>query len=152
MIERYGWTKEAMGHLYKLDSFIRETQRLSPGTTGRSTGLYFAIHNAAHPDPIIEATPRIALVDFRLSNGFVIPAGTRVSTHLSAMHLDPEIYENASEFDGFRYSRLRESNPQEATRHQAVNTTNMNYLSFGHGRHAWYVFKLQPYIELKWPF
>ena len=41
-------------------------------------------------------------------------------------------YPNAHVFDGFRYSRLRESDP---TKYQMVKT-DCDYLLFGHGFHA----------------
>ena len=30
VIEREGWTKEALGQMYKIDSFIKESQRKTP--------------------------------------------------------------------------------------------------------------------------
>ena len=43
-----------------------------------------------------------------------------------------DYYPNAHVFDGFRYSRLRESDP---TKYQMVKT-DCDYLLFGHGFHA----------------
>jgi hypothetical protein len=53
--------------------------------------------------------------------------------------MDEEIYPNAHEFDGFRFSRLREKEGDDdvlAARHQLV-TTSPELLGFGLGRHAW---------------
>jgi hypothetical protein len=35
MTERFGWTKEAMEHMVKLDSFIKEALRLNPLSAGK---------------------------------------------------------------------------------------------------------------------
>ena len=38
-IARHGWTKEAMDNLPKLDSIMRESQRLTPFNSGESTTI-----------------------------------------------------------------------------------------------------------------
>jgi hypothetical protein len=49
------------------------------------------------------------------------------------------IYDNPDEFDGFRFAKLREKDEYErVTKYQMVNTAP-DYVTFGHGRHAWYV-------------
>ncbi|KAE9393372.1 cytochrome P450 [Gymnopus androsaceus JB14] len=75
VVRELGWTKAAMGQMRKLDSFMKEAQRLS-GLGGTSM-------------------VRMALRDFTFSNGTVIPAGTMVSVALYGMHYDDEIYEEA---------------------------------------------------------
>jgi len=64
----------------------------------------------------------------------VVPAGTTIAAPIIPLHNEsstssPEI------FDGFRYSRMNEENIGPTT-HQMVNT-DLNYLLFGHGKHAW---------------
>jgi cytochrome P450 len=82
---------------------------------------------------------RLVLRPFTLSNGLTIPAGTLVAVPLHAIHRDEEIYPNPEEFDGFRFSKLREKEGGvTATSHQAVSTST-EQLAFGLGRHAWYV-------------
>jgi cytochrome P450 len=80
---------------------------------------------------------RLTLRPFTLSNGVTIPAGTLVSLPLRAVHADREIYPNAEEFDGFRFSKLREQEGDvTVTKHLAVSTS-AEHLAFGIGRHAW---------------
>jgi hypothetical protein len=45
-------------------------------------------------------------------------------------YTDPEV------FDGFRFERMREQEG-ESLKHQIV-TLDLEYILFGHGRHAWY--------------
>jgi cytochrome P450 len=46
-----------------------------------------------------------------------------------------EIYPDPEVFDGFRFSKLRESEESGSAKFQVV-TTSLDYLPFGHGRHA----------------
>jgi hypothetical protein len=39
-----GWTREAINHMPKLDSFVRETQRLSGMSNGTSPSLFPSSH------------------------------------------------------------------------------------------------------------
>jgi len=111
-----GWTKAGMDKMHKIDSFIRETHRLS--------------------DFGILGVTRLALRPFTFSNGVTIPAGTIVALPLFTIHRDEEIYPNPHEFDGFRFSKLREKEGDAAgARHQTV-TASAEYLTFGLGRHT----------------
>jgi cytochrome P450 len=74
---------------------------------------------------------------FTFSNGITIPAGTLVAAALSAIHTDEEIYPSPDEFDGFRFSKLREQGGDRmGSRHQ-MGTTSATLMTFGHGRQAW---------------
>ncbi|KAI0000311.1 cytochrome P450 [Russula vinacea] len=116
VIEEEGWTKAGIDKMYKIDSFIRETLRVD--------GLTIL--------PFI----RLALRPFTFSNGVTIPAGTIVAVPASATNTDERIYPNADKFDGFRFSKLRDSERVNmASRHQAVSTSS-EHLFFGYGRHS----------------
>ena len=134
-----GWTKAAMGKMRKLDSFLKESQRLN------GIGL------SASPFPLLcpplSFTPttyrnlasvgRKALKDVTLSDGTVLPAGTLVVANSYPMHHDDAHYPGAAAFDPFRFARIREGDG-EGTKHQFVATSN-SYVPFGVGRHAWCV-------------
>ncbi|KAH9070836.1 cytochrome P450 [Lactarius deliciosus] len=113
VVAEYGWTTDGMDKMHKIDSFVRETQRLD------GIGIVVLV--------------RVALRPFTFSNDITIPAGTFVAAPLSAIHTDEEFYTNPDEFDGFRFARLRESS--EGSKHQ-TGVTSLAHLSFGHGRHA----------------
>jgi len=115
VVAEEGWTKNGIDKMNKIDSFIRESQRIdSLFTWGVS---------------------RLALRPFTFSNGVTIPAGTLVSLPIRPIHVDEDIYLNAEEFDGYRFSKLREKNSNMAAKHQMV-TASAELLSFGFGRHA----------------
>ncbi|KAI0272056.1 cytochrome P450 [Russula aff. rugulosa BPL654] len=107
--------QEAESVMHKIDSFVRETQRLdgpmiSPGIESSCpTSLHF-------------------------SNGVTIPAGTRIGIPVHSVHMDEELYPNAQEFDGFRFYKLREKEGDDVleTRHQLV-TTSAELLGSGLG-------------------
>ncbi|CCL98903.1 uncharacterized protein FIBRA_00910 [Fibroporia radiculosa] len=109
-----GWTKEAIGKMWKLDSFMRESQRLN-GISGISV-------------------IRLALKDVTLSDGTVIPAGTLCGATAEGTHHDEENYKQPHTFNPFRFSEKR-SDEGEGIKHQYVNTSP-EYISFGHGKHA----------------
>jgi cytochrome P450 len=80
---------------------------------------------------------RLALRPFTFSNGVTIPAGTLVSIPASAVHTDERTFSNPDEFEGFRFSELRESEGDAMTgRHQTVSVSS-EQLASGLGRHTW---------------
>ena len=79
--------------------------------------------------------------DITLSDETLIRKGTILAAATHAMHHDNATYSNADDFDPFRFARMREGEG-EGLKHQFVNTS-LDYISFGHGRHAWCV----PYIS-----
>ncbi|KAJ7666364.1 cytochrome P450 [Mycena rosella] len=125
VIAAEGWTKSALGHMHKIDSFLRESQRL--GGVG-ALGM-----------------PRrvVATEGFTFSDGTTIPYGSFLSVPATAIHYDPENYDNATTFDGFRFSRLREQSmgledPSDCHRvfNRHMVSTGHDHVVFGHGHHA----------------
>ena len=88
---------------------------------------------------------RKALKDVTLNDGTFIPRDTLVVAASYPTHYDSSIYENADMFDPFRFSRMREEDG-EGTKHQFVNTS-IEYIPFGHGKHAWYVLLLHNRVQ-----
>ncbi|KAI1120162.1 cytochrome P450 [Nemania abortiva] len=99
--------------LKKMDSFIKESQRMSP------LGLTTMMRVVMNPKGL------------KLSSGDVIPFGETVAGPNHAVNFSPKIYPNAAEFDGFRYSKLREV-PGNETKHQFISTSTES-INFGHG-------------------
>lgn len=104
-----------MGKMQKLDSFIKESQRVN--------GL-----SVVNMD-------RKVLKPFTFSDGTHLPEGAFVSVAAQSTHSDGSSYPNADTFDAFRFSDMRASEG-EGTKHSFV-TTGVDYIPFGHGRHAW---------------
>ena len=83
---------------------------------------------------------RKALKDFTFSDGTFIPKGTHVASVARAVHLDEKIYEDPLSFKPFRFAEAREGvdDAKDAITNQ-LTTTSLQYLLFGHGKHAWSV-------------
>lgn len=127
IIDQYGWSKDSIAKMVKLDSFLKESSRMSPLGT--------------------QTTNRKVMEPFTFSNGVTVPAGSTICCHLYAMHHDEEIYPNAEQFDAFRWldTSSRQADPKEedgeANREKmetkkAMYTTSRTYLTFGHGKNA----------------
>ncbi|KAF9236824.1 cytochrome P450 [Melanogaster broomeanus] len=114
IIATEGWSRAALNNMRKIDSFLKETQRME--------GIGYL------------SVSRRVMKDFTFSDGTVIPEGAHISAAARCMHLDNELYENADVFDPFRFSNIREEDGEEFE-HQFV-FPKPEYLSFGHGRHA----------------
>ncbi|SJL14131.1 uncharacterized protein ARMOST_17586 [Armillaria ostoyae] len=110
-----GRTKAAMGKMNKLDSFVKEAQRLYGGP-----GVFGMI--------------RLVKKDFVLSDGTVVPAGNQIAVASYSTHTDGENYEDPLEFKPWRFSDKRKEDG-EGIRHQMV-TPSLDYLLFGGGRPA----------------
>ncbi|KAI1213728.1 cytochrome P450 [Annulohypoxylon truncatum] len=113
-----GWTKPAMPKLRKLDSFLKESQRVNP--------------------PASFAFNRIVREPLRLADGTILPPGTHIAMASDAILNDPEYLPGENtEFEPFRWARLRDdpAHPENVHRYQFA-TTDSNNLHFGHGKYA----------------
>ncbi|KAI1176314.1 cytochrome P450 [Nemania sp. FL0916] len=105
--------KTSLLKLKKMDSFIKESQRMNP--IGLTTMMRVVMDRKG----------------LKLSSGHVIPCGETVAGPNHAINFSPKIYPNATEFDGFRYSKLREV-PGNESKHQFISTST-DSINFGHG-------------------
>ena len=122
-----------MDKLLRLDSFVREAQRIDI----LSPSLSASIHASLSLTLLQVGVARIATRPFTFSNGVTIPAGTMVAAPTSAIHVDEEIYSNPHKFDGFRFSGLHDSDGKVTRTGNSAVSTSPNHLAFGLGRHAW---------------
>ena len=141
VIGEEGWSKAALGKMRKIDSFIKECQRLE----GVSSGTCLCILLMRQPlrfYPQVALT-RKALKDFTFSDGTFVPEGTVIVTAIRSIHYDETLYQNAHAFEPFRFSDLHEEDG-EGVKHQ-FTSTRTEYLPFGHGRYAWYDLSFPPF-------
>ena len=82
----------------------------------------------------------MVLKDVTLSDGTFIPKDTLLSAATYATHHDDAVYPDAEVLDPFRFARMREQ-AGEGIKHQFVNTS-LEYIPFGHGKHAWYAIRV----------
>ena len=87
--------------------------------------------------PLSASITRKAMKDITFNNGTFIPKGTVLVAAAHPTHHDEANYVNPEEYDPFRFAKMREGEG-EGVKHQFVNTS-VDYVSFGHGKHAWYV-------------
>ncbi|CAK5282148.1 unnamed protein product [Mycena citricolor] len=123
VIRAEGWTKSALNSMHKIDSFIRETQRM------QGNGPVAMSRKVIHPD------------GFTFSDGIKIPYGSLIFVPGKTVHYDPTIHKDPEVFNGFRYSDLREAKAdnhsvEEGIFNSHMVTTSIEHLAFGHGRHA----------------
>ncbi|KAF8633024.1 hypothetical protein AX15_001616 [Amanita polypyramis BW_CC] len=119
VVGRDGWTKTSIDKMHKVDSFIRETMRVSDGR------FLSMMRKATKP--------------FSFSNGTLIPEGTMLFAASYPVHFDSSVYPNADGFDGFRFERLMEHDAMDGDdggpRHRLV-ATSADYLAWGYGKYA----------------
>ena len=86
--------------------------------------------------PLLVGLWRKALKDFTFSDGTFLPKGTLVGIANRSIHHDEKFYESANVFKPFRFAEMH-GEDGDGAKNQFVSTT-MEYLAFGHGKHAWY--------------
>jgi hypothetical protein len=135
-------TFESLGRMRKLDSFIRETQRLSGIGSGLYNIRYFSVTQCLSVDskPPLAALVRVAVQDFFFSNGVRVPAGEMLATMSTPVHQDAKFYQNPLEFKPWRFYELalaEEESIGKPTLKYDIVTPSKTYLTWGLGRHAW---------------
>ncbi|KAI9771196.1 MAG: hypothetical protein M1839_002855 [Geoglossum umbratile] len=113
LVEKPEWTKQSLGKLRKLDSFMKESQRI-------------------HPVGMV-AMQRSAVRNYTFKDGLHIPAGTQMSMPLQELNLDPDIYPSPETFDGYRFLKLRETTDPNKFHYASVSEAA---IGFGGGTHA----------------
>ncbi|KAK8067076.1 hypothetical protein PG997_013823 [Apiospora hydei] len=115
LVEDGGWEKkDSMAKLQKLDSFMKESQRLAGNVTT-------FIRKVVKP------------ID--LSDGTHLPAGTNLLAPLCGISRDERYFPEPEVFDGLRFWKLRRQSADAANRWQYTSITQSN-LDFGLGKHA----------------
>ncbi|PQE10404.1 cytochrome P450 protein [Rutstroemia sp. NJR-2017a WRK4] len=107
-------TKQVLTRLRKMDSFLKESQRMNP--------LNLVTMN------------RKMMSTVQLSDGTVLPKGSFIGMAAGSIAFDASLFPDPHKFDGFRFSRLRQD-PGAENKYQLV-TTGKDSLAFGHGSHA----------------
>lgn len=131
IIQREGWTKAALDQMSILDSFIKESQRLHPLSISKSMS-YIAYSQKVNTFSVL--MQRKILDDHTFTDGTKVPCGTTVGVATESVHMNDEIYPDASTFDPFRFIKLKE---QDATgRNFDLVVTSKESIAFGIGRHA----------------
>lgn len=78
---------------------------------------------------------RITTVDSTLSDGTFIPAGCHIAVPSYGVGMDPDYITEPSKFDGFRWSKIREAQPDRAHGLAFASSSSINQTYFGTGKH-----------------
>ncbi|KAI8188503.1 Cytochrome P450 monooxygenase ATR2 [Colletotrichum sp. SAR 10_66] len=110
----------ALQNMVKLESFLTESMRTYPMSAANAQ--------------------RKVLQPFTLSNGQTIPAGVLIELPSAAVNMDDNLYPSSSQFDAFRFSKLRQ-NKVKATEDgtevgHLFSSVGQTSLNFGFGRHV----------------
>ncbi|KAJ8119219.1 hypothetical protein ONZ43_g3788 [Nemania bipapillata] len=117
-VARRGWNDNGNSYdaLEKMDSVLRESQRISPPTT---LGM-----------------KRLFKQPYTFQDGTHVQAGTYVAMPVYAIENDPSVTADPEKFDGLRaYRAAREGDPSTASEH-LFSTPGPNFLNFGYGKTA----------------
>ncbi|KAH8654917.1 cytochrome P450 [Ilyonectria robusta] len=126
------FTKEAITAMQKLDSFIKESQRLAAADLSKFRCI--SQGTRIRTDTTKGTFQRAATANMTLPDGTFVPKGTKIEANTYSIHHDEVYYKNASTFDGLRFYRQRQ-NPGHENKHLYVSVGRGD-LSFGYGRHA----------------
>ncbi|KAG6840059.1 hypothetical protein C0991_009289 [Blastosporella zonata] len=110
--DRDGWTYEALNQMVKVDSFMKESQRLN-----------MLVHLMME---------RVVRQPFTFSDGTVIPAGSTVAIAGYPAHMNETSYKDPHTFQPFRFVEKRE----QTGRKFDMVSTHTDFLAFGHGLHS----------------
>lgn len=111
-----GWTKASLAKLKLMDSFMKESTRVTPVT--------------------MLPINRVAEQSLTLADGTKVPKGATLGVPTLAS-TDPSVYPDPLKFDGHRFLNLgkQATGPGAATKYSFVGTSN-EHIIFGHGKHA----------------
>ena len=116
------WTRSVVNKLYKMDSFLRESQRLNGINMSKSIVHIYRVVS----DLRIATLWRKTVKPITFSNGVTIPSNTLLSATTMASQVDEDNYDDPETFNPWRFVQSK-----------SFVTTGVDYLPFGHGRHAW---------------
>ncbi|RDA95614.1 hypothetical protein CP533_1095 [Ophiocordyceps camponoti-saundersi (nom. inval.)] len=108
------WQKQSLSKLAKMDSFLRESQRMNPPSL---LGFHRIVQDPA---------------GMTLHDGVHVPYGTHICIAPHSISSDPTVIRQPEVFDGLRYFQRRREKPDEASRHQHA-TADKDHLHFGYG-------------------
>ncbi|CVL02157.1 gibberellin cluster-C20-oxidase [Fusarium mangiferae] len=113
LLREEGWKKTTLFKMKLLDSAIKESQRMKPGS--------------------IVTMRRYVTEDITLSSGLTLKKGTRLNVDNRRLD-DPKIYENPDVYNPYRFYDMR----SEAGKDHGAQlvSTGSNHMGFGHGQHS----------------
>ncbi|KAK3321251.1 putative cytochrome P450 [Cercophora scortea] len=110
-------SRQGLMKMHVLDSIMKESQRFNP--------------------LLLVTFERIITEDWKLSDGFVIPAHTTIGVPAQAISMDPNLFPDPERFDGLRFAKIRNATTDPAVKGKAqFVAAHPQSMAFGYGRHA----------------
>ncbi|KAJ7022191.1 cytochrome P450 [Mycena alexandri] len=141
VVKEEGWSKAALNSMVKVDSFLRESQRLNNG--GACTSPIPPSHSGTKnvSNNSGDASQVVAKEGFQFSDGTILPHGALMYVASRATHYDEANFENPAKFDGFRFAQeradhLANHDPNQDIFKRQMISTAVDHLPFGTGKHA----------------
>ncbi|KAJ6585812.1 cytochrome P450 [Mycena capillaripes] len=119
-----GWTREAINKMPRIDSFLRESQRM------HDNGPVTLLRKVMDP------------AGFKLSDGTLLPFGSMLGVASRVEHFNPARYDDPMTFDPFRFSRKLEERAARGVDEDAepfnqhMVSTSVEHLAFGLKQHV----------------
>ncbi|KAF2787550.1 putative cytochrome P450 [Melanomma pulvis-pyrius CBS 109.77] len=113
-----GLCKRNLEQLHKMESFLAESQRLNP--------------------PVLLTPQRQVMQQICLSDGTILPQGTRIAFASAAIAMDPIINPSPEQFDGYRSLHKHQHDLEHGIKvnKHAMAVPDKERLVFGHGKQA----------------
>ncbi|KAI4603901.1 hypothetical protein KJ359_000021 [Pestalotiopsis sp. 9143b] len=108
-IGQNGWTTAGTFQMQLMDSVVKETQRMKPGS--------------------VVNLERKAIKDVTMPNGTLIPRGTNIAVDTANMW-NADIFQDPSKYDGYRFYNMRKTGGPAANTAQLVSVNN-DFIAFG---------------------
>lgn len=139
--ESEGWSNSAIAKLYKLDSFVRESARLSGLAASKSQARLMVASNNSCAVSVSMFRKVCDPNGFRFSNGVTLPYGSCVALISDAMHHDASFYPDSYIFDGYRSYNLGKADLERGDESQyyvkyALTSLSTNWAPWGLGKGA----------------
>lgn len=126
-------TKQSLYQMKKMDSFLREVQRLNVPGLGMLCCVLFQLQlpmgTAMLIFRLLVSVNRKVLSPVTLSDGTVLPVNTSIAVAADSVARDGRFWESPEQFDGFRFEKLRKGEAED-NRYQ-FTSINEESLSFG---------------------
>lgn len=123
----------------RLDSFLKETQRVNPMMWGKHLSAYHSCNPSravfADPSAITVNLVRKVLKPISLSDGTSVNAGTMLAVPTDVLDREESRWSDLDDFQGFRYYNLRQSTARESNRHR-FSESSSEAMFFGYGVQA----------------
>ncbi|KAK1635049.1 cytochrome P450 [Colletotrichum phormii] len=125
------FTKQSLGEMKKLDSWMKESLRMNARDLSKS---HYLTKHKTNSHKLKATFQRMATKPMTMKDGTYIPAGTKMELPTSAINFDASMYPDPHKFDCMRSYRQRQED-ETAHKHSFVSVTRTE-LGWGFGRHA----------------